>query len=99
VVYGIGIVIFLIGIAGSALGLVMYGVKRTGGNLRAGLVKLKDYVKWTMVTWQAIVQVGKRTAAGPGSELVFGLWLCCLSLLFVFIVRFRCWFHGSRQER
>ncbi len=57
VVNGFGIVVFVCGFVLIAITLAIIGAKRTGAPYSAAFKLLKDYVKWTMVTWQTIVQV------------------------------------------
>ena len=62
---GIAVVVVVLVILLVALSMVIVAIRRTKGSTKVALIMLKDYVEWTMVTWQTIVQVGKRTTGGP----------------------------------
>ena len=65
IVNGIAVVVVVLVILLVALSMVIVAIRRTKGSTKVALIMLKDYVEWTMVAWQTIVQVGKRTTGGP----------------------------------
>lgn len=83
----------------AALFLVTFGImvlvtRKRGGSIGNSVFRARDFVAWSMITWQTIIQVGKRTARAPYVLQRFYSVISVLELDTTVILSPQCYAHN-----
>lgn len=72
-------------------GIIVAVTRSRGGTVSGGVFRARDFVSWTMITWQTIIQVGKRSSGAPWALQQFYAVISVLELDTTVILSPQCY--------